>query len=278
MHTTASLPHFTVPTGARLGGVWGGLCPPLSSPGRLYLATFANLVAERTAVYLRQPFTITSASHHQALEHCQAPPLNTIIIQSPLNTNTLYSLWNVRHSILQITQGRAKADYRWLVQTHILILIGRWLSRFLLRGRIFPKISWTPCRPPSPWLPWRVDRHMWGTPGPWHGWWQWWLTQATSASAYWDISGSLHSNGICKRGPKLLLLVATSKSDPQSLLLSIHRPTHYAVSGTSPLLQETFIIHLFYHTCFLHSADSVFILVVLGFWHNGSKLAVLLAC
>ena len=97
-------------------------------------------------------------------------------------------------------------------------------------------------------------------------------------STYWDISGSLHSNGICKRGPKLLLLVATSKSDPQSLLLSIHRPTHYAVSGTSPLLQETFIIHLFYHTCFLHSADSVFILVVLGFWHNGSKLAVLLAC
>ena len=110
VHTTASLPHFTVPTGARLcrniaqssavgtlcvrlhGGVWGGLCPPLSSPGRLYLATFANLVAERTAVYLRQPFNITSASYHQALEHCQAPPLNTIIIQSPLNTNTLYSL------------------------------------------------------------------------------------------------------------------------------------------------------------------------------------------
>ena len=110
VHTTASLPHFTVPTGARLtrniaqssavgalcvrlhGGVWGGLCPPLYSPGRLYLATFANLVAERTAVYLRQPFNITSASHHQALEHCQAPPLNTIIIQSPLNTNTLYSL------------------------------------------------------------------------------------------------------------------------------------------------------------------------------------------
>ena len=93
VHTTASLPHFTVPTGARLCGVWGGLCPPLSSPGRLYLATFANLVAERTAVYLRQPFNITSASYHQALEHCQAQkPLNTIIIQSPLNTNTLYSL------------------------------------------------------------------------------------------------------------------------------------------------------------------------------------------
>ena len=109
VHTTASLPHFTVPTGARLtrniaqssavgalcvrlhGGVWGGLCPPLSSPGRLYLATFANLVADRTAVwlnsgfcaaavYLRQPFNITSASYHQALEHCQAQkPLNTII-------------------------------------------------------------------------------------------------------------------------------------------------------------------------------------------------------
>ena len=80
------------------GSLWAehvlcsNLCPLLSSPGRLYLATFANLVAERTAVYLRQPFTITSASHHQALEHCQAPPLNTIIIQSPLNTNTLYSL------------------------------------------------------------------------------------------------------------------------------------------------------------------------------------------
>jgi len=58
---------------------------------------------------------------------------------------------------------------------------------------------------------------------------------------------------------------ATFKSDLQSLFLSIHRLTHYAVSGTSPLLQETFIIHLFYHTCFLHSADSVFILVVLGF-------------
>ena len=91
------------------GSLWAehvlcsNLCPLLSSPGRLYLATFANLVAERTAVwpnlglraaavYLRQPFNITSASHHQALEHCQAPPLNTIIIQSPLNTNTLYSL------------------------------------------------------------------------------------------------------------------------------------------------------------------------------------------
>ena len=80
------------------GSLWAehvlcsNLCPLLSSPGRLYLATFANLVAERTAVYLRQPFTITFASHHQALEHCQAPPLNTIIIQSPLNTNTLYSL------------------------------------------------------------------------------------------------------------------------------------------------------------------------------------------
>ena len=73
--------------------------------GAFYLATFANLVADRTAVRLRQPFNIASASHHQALEHCQAPPLNTIIIQSPLNTNTLYSLWNVRHSIFQKTQG-----------------------------------------------------------------------------------------------------------------------------------------------------------------------------
>ena len=84
VHTTASLPHFTVPTGARLCGVWGGLCPPLSSPGRLYLATFANLVAERTAVYLRQPFNITSASYHQALEHCQAQKaLNTIMFNPP---------------------------------------------------------------------------------------------------------------------------------------------------------------------------------------------------
>ena len=185
-HRTASLPS-TVFTAARStrniaqSSAVGTLCVPLHGgvalvrrylvTGVFYLATFANLVAERTAVYLRQPFNITSASHHQALEHCQAPPLNTIIIQSPLNTNTLYSLWNVRHSILQITQGRAKADYRWLVQTHILILIGRWLYRFLLRGRIFPKISWTPCRPPFPWLPWRADCHLWGTPGPWHGWW-----------------------------------------------------------------------------------------------------------
>ena len=136
----------------------------------------------------------------------------------------------MRHSILQITQGRAKADYRWLVQTHILILIGRRLYRFLLRGRIFPKISWTPCRPPSPWLPWRVDRHMWGTPGPWHGWWQWWLTQATSASAYWDISGSLHSNGICKRGPKLLLLVA----------ISIHGNPRWCWLVVMPLSSPTF--------------------------------------
>ena len=95
VHTTASLPHFTVPTGARLCGVWGGLCPPLSSPGRLYLATFANLVADRTAVwlnsgfcaaavYLRQPFNITSASYHQALEHCQAQEaLNTIMFNPP---------------------------------------------------------------------------------------------------------------------------------------------------------------------------------------------------
>ena len=61
---------------------------------------------------LRQPFTLTSACYYQALEHCQAPPLNTIIIQSPLNTNTLYSLWNVRHSILQITQGREKSKFQ----------------------------------------------------------------------------------------------------------------------------------------------------------------------
>ena len=60
VHTTASLPHFTVPTGARLtrniaqssavgalcvrlhGGVWGGLCPPLSSPGRLLLGNLCK--------------------------------------------------------------------------------------------------------------------------------------------------------------------------------------------------------------------------------------------
>ena len=63
---------------------------------------------------------------------------------------------------------------------------------------------------------------------------------------------------------------ATFKSDLQPAFLSIHRFTHYAVSGTSPLLQEIFIIHSLYHTCFLHFADSVFILVVLGLWHNGA--------
>ena len=72
------------------GSLWAehvlcsNLCPLLSSPGRLYLATFANLVAERTAVYLRQPFNITSASYHQALEHCQAQKaLNTIMFNPP---------------------------------------------------------------------------------------------------------------------------------------------------------------------------------------------------
>ena len=86
VHTTASLPHFTVPTGARLtrniaqSSAVGTLCVRLHTvgcgvafvrrylvPGVFYLATFANLVAERTAVrpnsgfcaaavYLRQPF------------------------------------------------------------------------------------------------------------------------------------------------------------------------------------------------------------------------------
>ena len=142
MHTTASLPHFTVPTGARLtrniaqssavgalcvrlhGGVWGGLCPPLSSPGRLYLATFANLVAERTAVrpnsgfcaaavYLRQPFNITSASYHQALEHCQAQkPLNTIIIQFPLHTKYIILPLKCAAFNLSKNSGHKKANFR----------------------------------------------------------------------------------------------------------------------------------------------------------------------
>ena len=73
VHTTASLPHFTVPTGARLtrniaqssavgtlcvrlhGGVWGGLCPPLSSPGRLLLGNLCKFGcgAHRCAAQLR---------------------------------------------------------------------------------------------------------------------------------------------------------------------------------------------------------------------------------
>ena len=93
VHTTASLPHFTVPTGARLtrniaqssavgalcvrlhGGVWGGLCPPLSSPGRLYLATFANLVADRTAVCLTQVFALPQCACGNPLP--SLPPVTT---------------------------------------------------------------------------------------------------------------------------------------------------------------------------------------------------------
>jgi len=99
VHTTASLPHFTVPTGARLtrniaqssavgalcvrlhGGVWGGLCPPLSSPGRLYLATFANLVADRTAVCLTQVFALPQCAcgnHSTSLPHPTTRPWNIV--------------------------------------------------------------------------------------------------------------------------------------------------------------------------------------------------------
>ena len=99
VHTTASLPHFTVPTGARLtrkfaqssavgalcvrlhGGVWGGLCPPLSSPGRLYLATFANLVADRTAVCLTQVFALPQCACGNplpSLPHVTTRPRNIL--------------------------------------------------------------------------------------------------------------------------------------------------------------------------------------------------------
>ena len=95
------------------GAVLASLMPPLVTvylhnpwPWPLQTASLCGLTQVfALPLCLRQPFNITSASHHQALEHCQAPPLNTIIIQSPLNTNTLYSLWNVRHSIFQKTQG-----------------------------------------------------------------------------------------------------------------------------------------------------------------------------
>ena len=90
VHTTASLPHFTVPTGARLCGVWGGLCPPLSSHGRLLLGNLCkfgrgphrcvlNSGFCAAAMCLRQPFNITSACYYQASEHSQAQKL--------LNTN-----------------------------------------------------------------------------------------------------------------------------------------------------------------------------------------------
>ena len=81
VHTTASLPHFTVPTGARLCGVWGGLCPPLSSPGRLYLATFANLVADRTAVCLTQVFALPQCACGNplpSLPHVTTRPRNIL--------------------------------------------------------------------------------------------------------------------------------------------------------------------------------------------------------
>ena len=81
VHTTASLPHFTVPTGARLCGVWGGLCSPLSSPGRLYLATFANLVADRTAVCLTQVFALPQCAcgnHSTSLPHPTTRPWNIV--------------------------------------------------------------------------------------------------------------------------------------------------------------------------------------------------------
>ena len=81
VHTTASLPHFTVPTGARLCGVWGGLCPPLSSPGRLYLATFANLVADRTTVCLTQVFALPQCACGNplpSLPHVTTRPRNIL--------------------------------------------------------------------------------------------------------------------------------------------------------------------------------------------------------
>ena len=93
-------------------------------PGVFYLATFANLVAERTtvrpnsgfcaaAVYLRQPFNITSASYHQALEHCQAQkPLNTIIIQFPLHTKYIILPLKCAPFNLSKNSGHKKANFR----------------------------------------------------------------------------------------------------------------------------------------------------------------------
>ena len=92
--------------------------------GVFYLATFANLVAERTAVrpnsgfcaaavYLRQPFNITSASYHQALEHCQAQkPLNTIIIQFPLHTKYIILPLKCEAFNLSKNSGHKKANFR----------------------------------------------------------------------------------------------------------------------------------------------------------------------
>ena len=74
---------------------WGGLGPPLSSHGRLLLGNLCkfgrgphrcvlNSGFCAAAMCLRQPFNITSASYHQALEHCQAQKaLNTIMFNPP---------------------------------------------------------------------------------------------------------------------------------------------------------------------------------------------------
>ena len=75
------------------GAVLASFMPPLVTvylhnpwPWPLQTASLCGLtqVFCATAVYLRQPFNITSASYHQALEHCQAQKaLNTIMFNPP---------------------------------------------------------------------------------------------------------------------------------------------------------------------------------------------------
>ena len=79
--------HNCLPTtlhGPHRGEAWWGvvgLCPPLSSPGRLYLATFANLVADRTAVCLTQVFALPQCACGNplpSLPHVTTRPWNTV--------------------------------------------------------------------------------------------------------------------------------------------------------------------------------------------------------
>ena len=69
------------------GSLWAehvlcsNLCPLLSSPGRLYLATFANLVADRTAVCLTQVFALPQCAcgnHSTSLPHPTTRPWNIV--------------------------------------------------------------------------------------------------------------------------------------------------------------------------------------------------------
>ena len=69
------------------GSLWAehvlcsNLCPLLSSPGRLYLATFANLVADRTAVCLTQVFALPQCACGNplpSLPHVTTRPRNIL--------------------------------------------------------------------------------------------------------------------------------------------------------------------------------------------------------